>query len=327
MDRITVSAPQTGGVDSLILQESSLPDLPEGTIRVHPHYVGVNFWDVMQRRGDVPLPPDGVPGVEGLGTVIEVGDGADAGLLGQRVAWSRVPSSYATVVQGPETSFIVVPDNIDDLVGAAALMQGVTAQYLAESTTSLGMGQTAVVTAAAGGVGGLLTQFLRARGVEVIAVVGSAAKQEAASRNGTRAVLVDSETLVDEVKSLVPEGVDAVFDANGGDTSRLLHMLKARGICVLYGSAAAPIGAIEPGALAAGSYFLTRTAGRDYTSAPGEWAMRAGDVLARVAAGTLKPHVDLVLPLDQAAQAHRLLETRATTGKVLLDCGPVTPTG
>jgi len=123
----------------------------------------------------------------------------------------------------------------------------------------------------------------------------------------------------------VPEGVDAVFDANGGDASRLFGLLRPRGICVLYGSASGALAPIEPGTLAAGSFYLTRTAGRDYTAAPGEWAARAADVMTRVAAGTITPHIDRVLPLAEGPEAQRLLESRATTGKVLLDCGPATP--
>ena len=318
MTRSTIVVPETGPPDVLRALELPLVDLTGSEVRVLTSLVGVNFWDVMQRRGDVPLPADRVPGVEGVGVVTAVGPDADPSLMGSRVAWSKVPSSYSSVVQGPQASFITVPDDVTDEAAAGALMQGVTAQYLATDTTSLGAGQWAVVTAAAGGVGGLLTQSLVARGVEVIAVVGSAAKRDAARLTGADRVLVDSASLVDDVRAIAAEGVDAVFDAAGGHVARLFGMLRPRGICVLYGAAGSPIAPIEPGALAAGSFYLTRTAGRDYAATAGEWTARALDVMSRVADGSLVVRVGDTLPLASAAEAHRRLEDRMTTGKVLL---------
>ena len=318
MTRTTIVAPEAGSADVLRSQELPLADLTGAEVRVRTSLVGVNFWDVMQRRGDVPLPADRVPGVEGVGVVTAVGPDADPSLMGARVAWSKVPSSYASVVQGPQASFITVPDDVTDEAAAGALMQGVTAQYLATDTTSLGAGQSAVVTAAAGGVGGLLTQYLRARGVEVIAVVGSAAKRESALSTGADHVLVDSQSLVADARAIAPQGVDAVFDANGDDVSRLFGMLRPRGICVLYGAAGAPIAPLDPGTLTAGSFYVTRTAGRDYAASPGEWTARALDVMSRVADGSLVVRISETLPLSSAADAHRRMEDRMTTGKVLL---------
>jgi len=194
-------------------------------------------------------------------------------------------------------------------------MQGVTAQYLATDTTDLQPGDIALVTAAAGGVSLLLTQFLQARGVDVIGVVGSSAKVGATRSNHT---LIDSDNLMGEVYALAPRGVAAVFDATGGDASRFFTMLRPRGICVLYGAAGGPISPIAPADLGAGSFYLTRTAGRDYASAPGEWLARAQDVMARAAAGELVADVSEVLPLANAADAHQRLEARESTGKILL---------
>jgi len=261
-----------------------------------------------------------VPGVEGCGIVTEVGADIEPARVGTRVAWSRVQSSYATEVQGSAASFIEIPDGIDDRAAAGVLMQGITAQYLATSTTALEHGQWAVVTAAAGGVGGLLTQMLVSRGVNVVGVVGSQAKVTAAARNGAHHVLASTDAVVNEVRGLVPAGVDAVFDANGGDINPLFGLLRPRGICVLYGSASGSLAPIDPGAVAAGSFYVTRTAGRDYTSGQGEWASRATDVLNQLSAGTLTVHIDHEFALHEAAEAHRLMESRATTGKVLLSC-------
>lgn len=302
-----------------VLAEAELPLNPLGPteVRVKTAYCGVNFWDVMQRRGNVPLPPDHVPGVEGSGVVIEIGDDVPASMVGTRVAWSRVPSSYSTVAQGPMSSFIPLPDAVSDTTAASVLMQGITAQYLAESTTDLQAGDTALVMAAAGGVGSLLTQFLLARGVQVIGVVSSQEKVAAAESAGSRA-LVDSDQLADDVTAMAPDGVDAVFDANGGDVNRLISLVGRRGICVLYGSASGTINSIDPGLLANGSRYLTRTAGRDYAATLDEWRERADDVLSRAAAGTLAPVAVDVLDLKEAPEAHRRLESRRTTGKLLL---------
>jgi len=304
-----------GGPEVLEIAEIPLGDLIAGQIRVRVLLAGVNFWDVMQRRGDVPLPADGVLGVEGVGVVESVGDGVSTDLVGQRVVWSKVGSSYASHVQGAADFFVPVPDALSDSAAAGILMQGVTAQYLATATTDLHQGDVALVTAAAGGVGLLLTQFLQARGAKVIGVVGSSAKAGATRSDHT---LIDSKDLMNEVHTLAPAGVAAVFDASGGDASRFFTMLRPRGICVLYGAAGGPISPINPGDLGAGSYYLTRTAGRDYASTPGEWLARAQDVMARAASSELLADVSEVLPLANAADAHRRLEGRATTGKILL---------
>lgn len=310
----------SGPPDVLEIVTIPLPELEPGHVRIATRFAGVNFWDVMQRRGDVPIGPDGIPGVEGVGTVIACGPDVPRSLLGTRVVWSRISGSYTDLVQGPSDAIVPVPDDITDEVAAAVLMQGITAQYLAESTTNLRVGQSALVTAAAGGVGSLLTQFLRTRGVEVIGVVGSEAKAATAAALGAR-VLVDSPDLPEEVRAIAPDGVDAVFDAGGGEVDRLIALLARRGICALYGSASGAIAPIDPGVLAAGSRYLTRTAGRDYAVTPQEWRERADDVLTRVATGTLVPAAIEILPLDEAVEAHRRLEGRATVGKLLLEPG------
>lgn len=300
--------------------ESAPPEPGPGELRVDVALAGVNYWDVMQRTGAVPLPASGIPGVEGVGVVAAVGDGASRDLVGRRVAWSKVPSSYAGAVVGSADWFLPVPDDVADEQAAGLLMQGVTAQYLATDTAPLVDGDAAVVLAAAGGVGTLLTQLLVTAGVRVVGVVGSAAKVEAARAAGATEVLVDSgDDLAAAVRKAVPDGVAAVFDGNGGpDAPRALGMLRPRGWLVLFGTAAGPIPDVPAGALGAGSYVVTRTAGAHFAGDPGAWRPRAEDVLARARAGELTVAPVTVLPLAEAAEAHRLMESRASAGKLLL---------
>jgi len=309
---------QTGGPEAITVVEDDLPEPVGAQAQVRVAFAGLNFWDIMQRRGSVPLGPGGTLGVEGVGTVVALGPEADAALLGQRVAWSKVGGSCASAINADSSALVPVPDGVSDEMAAGGLMQGITAQYLAESTTHLGAGQWAVVTAAAGGVGGLLTQMLVARGAGVIGVVGSEAKREAALAAGAAEVHVGTDGLAESVRALAPEGVDAVFDASGGDPNPLFGLLRPRGIVVIYGSASGSLDPIDPGALAGGSYYVTRTAGRDYSSAPGEWAERAADVMSRLADGRLRVNVGEVFALSDIRTAHERLESRQTVGKVLL---------
>ncbi len=291
-----------------------------GELRVRVALAGVNYWDVMQRTGAVPLPPSGIPGVEGVGVVEAAGDGAPADLVGRRVAWSKVNGSYAGAVVGAADWFLPVPDDVSEEQAAGLLMQGVTAQYLATDTAPLRAGDVAVVLAAAGGVGTLLTQLLVAAGVRVVGVVGSPAKADAARTAGAGEVLVDGgEDLLAAVREAAPDGVAAVFDGNGGPAApRALGMLRPRGWLVLFGTAAGPIPDLPAGALGAGSYVVTRTAGKHFAGDPGAWRPRADDVLARARAGALTVAPVTVLPLTEAVEAHRLIESRTSVGKLLL---------
>jgi NADPH2:quinone reductase len=319
MERHVIRATDTGGPDVLASATIPLANLADDALRVEVTFAGVNFWDVMQRRGDVPLPADHVPGVEGCGRVIAVGRGADPDMLGQRVAWSRVSSSYSSALQGPQTSFVRVPDEMRDEVAAGCLMQGVTAHYLASSTTDLGPAQSAVVTSAAGGVGRLLTQFLMLRGVTVIGVVSSPTKVAASCANHTLVAEPNGmDQLASALRDYAPLGVDAVFDASGGRVEPLLTCLRPRGICVIYGSASGQAQEVSLSALSAGSFYLTRTAGRDYSATPAEWHSRAEAVLSKVASGHLTVAISDILLLQEARTAHELLESRRTTGKLLL---------
>lgn len=286
------------------------------------HLAGVNYWDVMQRRGQVPLPPSRVPGVEGVGTVIECGPDAPAALLGRRVAWSKVKGSYADHVLADAEWLVEVPDSVPDEVAAGVLMQGVTAQYLADDTCPLAAGDSAVVFAAAGGVGTLLTQSLRRRGVRVVGVVGSKAKAPVARAAGTADVVVDGPELVERIRSLEPDGVAGVFDANGGpDAGRGFDLLRRRGMLVLYGTAGGPLPVLDTARMGDGSLYLTRASGHDYAATASEWRHRAELVMSRASGGELRVHVGEIAPLTEAARLHTAMETRASTGKLLLRAG------
>jgi NADPH2:quinone reductase len=292
--------------------------LTDGQVRVRVVRAGINFWEAMQRRGRVPLPDHRRPGSEGSGVVEEVGAGVTL-VPGQRVAWSRVPGSWTDSLVAPAAALVAVPDGVDDEAAAALLFQGMTAHYLAHETWPLEAGETAVVTAAAGGVGQLLTQLLVAAGATVIGVVSSAAKVTAARAAGAGDVLLYGSELADHVRERTPGGVAAVYDAVGaGVAEALLPTLRPRGAMVLYGSASGKDAAISAADLGAGSYYLTRTAGRDYLGDEDRVRSRAKRLLDLVAAGSLRPAVGATYPLEEAGRALDDLESRASTGKLLL---------
>lgn len=286
-------------------------------IRVRVSRAGVNFWEVMQRHGRVPVPADGVLGTEGVGTVVETDDSVTRLSTGTRVAWFKVPGSYAEEVTGDEAQFFPVPAQVTDTTAAGLLFQGVTAQYLATSAWPLPPGSAAVVTAAAGGVGQLLTQLLVDRGVTVIGVVSTPDKHEAARTAGATQVLQYGENLVDQVRSASPGGVHAVYDAVGGPGARdLLGAMRTRGAMVLYGAASGAEAPISAADLVRGSFVLTRTAGRDFQQDPQEIAERVDQLLGLAGEGRIAVQEGGVWPLDSATAALEALESRATTGKL-----------
>lgn len=298
-------------------QQLAAPSANEVQIRVVS--AGVNFWEVMQRRGRVPLPPHRVLGSEGVGVVDAVGAGVTAIGVGQRVAWSKVAGSFAATIHAPVDAVVPVPDAVSDDDAAALLFQGATAHYLASDTWPVNEGDDVVVTAAAGGVGVLLTQLLVARGARVIGAVSSAAKAHVAQTAGAADVVLYGESLAEQVQTLAPAGVAAVFDAIGaGVAEPLLRSLRARGGMILYGAASGTEAQISAGDLGAGSYFLTRTAGRDYLGGPADVATRSLALLALAESGVLRSYIGGRYSLEDANQALDDLESRATTGKLLL---------
>jgi NADPH2:quinone reductase len=317
----TMTAARLVGGD-LRVARVACPTAGDGELLVKVELAGINWWEVMQRAGQVPTPPSGIPGQEGTGQVVASGPGADPDMVGRRVAWGKVPGSYAEYVAADAGWFLPV-DDLPSEQAAGLLFQGVTAHYLAEDTVPLQSGDTVVVLAAAGGVGTLLTQMLAFRGIQVVGVVGSPDKAQVARAAGALTVLLDDEQLVDRVRQVAPDGVAAVFDANGGPavTSRF-GLLARRGWLVLYGAAAGPIPALDPGLLGAGSYVVTRTAGRDFAGDRTSWTSRAADVLAMAGRGELRVLVGEVAPLAQADEVLDRVRSRRTTGKNLLRVSP-----
>lgn len=308
----------TGGPDVLTVAEVEEPAVGKGQVRVKVAFAGVNFIDVYFRRGEYPMPVPLLLGREGAGTVEEVGEGA-AWQVGDRVAWCDVVGSYAERVVAPADKLVAVPDGLKLDRAAAVMLQGLTAHYLARSTFPLRAGHRCLVHAAAGGVGLLLCQLARAAGAEVVGTVSSDEKAALALAAGCgHAVRYDQVDFAQVVRET--GGVDVVYDSVGQDTfERGLDCLRPRGMMVLFGQSS---GAVPPVALQVlnrkGSLFVTRPNLAHHVATRQELVARAGDVLGAVARGELGVRIDRVLPLAEAAAAHRLLEGRATSGKLLL---------
>lgn len=311
--------PANGGGKIFEAGEVELDSLGETEVRVAVDFAGVNFWDIMQIRGDAPLPATRIPGVEGSGRVQAVGASVTNLRTGERVAWSKVPGSYAKEVQAPQQWFIPVPDGVSQEQAAATIMQGTTAWYLANQVVPLKSGDVAIVMAAAGGVGHLLCQLLIDLELAVIGVVGSTSKAPMASAAGAGVVIVDSEDLVADVVQHAPKGATVVFDANGGDQAlRNLGMLGVQGTVIYYGTAAGPLPKLDLADLSAGSLGVRRVRGADYLGDVDQWRLTASRVLSSVARGALHSHVHSTLPLNDAALQHDAMKSRTSTGKLLL---------
>jgi NADPH:quinone reductase len=313
---------RTGGPE--VLEPVELPDPApgDGEVVVRVEAVGVNFIDVYRRTGLYPVPLPAVPGTELAGVVTAVGSGVDDVSVGDRIASSEATGAYAGLAVVPAGRAVPVPAGVTPEQAAAALLQGMTAHYLVTDTFPLRAGQRCVVHAAAGGVGLLLVQLARRAGAEVFATVGSAGKVQAARDAGAHHVVVTSEEdFGDAVEAVVgPRGIDVVYDGVGKDTFRRgLDLLRPRGMMVTFGNASGPVEPLSPlDLMRGGSLFLTRPTLGDYVATTEDLRARADDLLERIADGDLDVHIGTRLPLDHAAEAHRLLESRRTTGKIVL---------
>jgi NADPH2:quinone reductase len=283
---------------------------------------GVNFIDVYQRsglyKGALPVPL----GLEGAGVVEKVGAGVSTVGAGERVAWTGVPGSYATHNLVPADRLVTLPAGLDARAGAAAMLQGMTAHYLAHTTYHLRPGDTCLVHAAAGGVGLLLCQMARRAGARVIGTVSTEEKARLAREAGAHeVVLYTKQDFEAEVKRLTDgKGLQVVYDSVGKDTfEKSLNCLAPRGYLVLYGQSSGSVGPLDPQVLnAKGSLFLTRPSLNHHILTREELLQRAGDVLGWIQKGQLTLRIGATFPLAEAAEAHRQLEGRKTTGKVLL---------
>lgn len=308
-----------------VLTPVGLPD-PEpgpGQLLVRVAAAGVNYIDTYLRNGQYPSPLPFVPGLEGAGTVIALGAGADGFTVSDRVAWGHAPGSYAELVLVTAADAIAVPDELDTHRAGAALLQGMTAHYLVTSSYPVGEGDAVLVHAAAGGTGLLLTQLVKSRGGRVIATVSTAAKEKLAREAGADEVIryTEVDDLAGEVRRLTAgDGVAAVYDGVGASTfDASLASLRRRGTLVLFGAASGPVPPVDLQRLnAAGSVFVTRPKLADHTATREELAWRAGEVLDAAVRGELDIRIGGSYPLHDARRAHEDLQSRRTTGKLLL---------
>jgi NADPH2:quinone reductase len=311
-----------GGPEVLELRDYEPGSPGPGQVRVRVEAAGVNFIDTYLRSGAYPRPTPFVAGLEGAGVVEQVGQGVSGLGPGSRVAWAQVPGSYASALLAPAGALVLVPDRVDSVTAAAAMLQGMTAHYLVHGVRQTVAGDTALVHAAAGGTGLLLVQMLKRAGARVIGTCSTEAKERLAREAGAEAIIRYTETdFVAEAKRLTAgRGVDVVYDSVGRTTfDGSLSCLRPRGLCVLFGQAS---GAVPPLDLQrlnqAGSVFVTRPSLAHYVATREELELRARMVLNAVADGNLRVRVDQRFALEDAQGAHRALEGRGTSGKVLL---------
>ncbi|MEU7177392.1 MULTISPECIES: quinone oxidoreductase family protein [Streptomyces] len=314
---------RTGGPEVQTYGEKPDPEPGEGQILVELAAAGVNFIDLYRREGRYPLPLPAVPGEEGSGVVLATGPGVSRFAPGDRVAWTTVLGSYASRVVVPEDKAIAVPDTIDLRTAGGVLVQGMTAHYLVNDSYPARAGDTVLVHAAAGGVGLLLTQLLKRRGVRVIGTVSTAEKEKLAREHGADEIIRSTGTgdLAAEVRLLTGgEGVHAVYDGIGAATfDASLDALRTRGTLVLFGGASGAVPPVDVMRLLwGGSLTLTRPYLEHFRATTEEFEWRAGEVFAGIADGTLRVTIGGTYPLAEAHRAHADLAARRTTGKLLL---------
>ena len=320
MKAIVVS--EKGGPEKLVLREVDDPSPGAGELLVDVRAAGLNFIDTYHRGGLYPMDFPMTPGLEGAGVVRSTGDDVQGFSEGDRVAWVNSIGSYAELNVVPATAAIPIPDSVTDDEAAAVLLQGITAHYLAKDTFPLSSGHRCLIHAGAGGVGVLLTQIAKMAGAEVITTVGTEDKAELSRQAGSDHVIVYtqedfSEVIVDAYGSA---GIDVVYDGVGAATfEKGLDVLKPRGMMVTFGNASGPVPEISPLELMRrGSLFLTRPTMFDYIETREKLLERASDLFQWVAGDQLDVRIGEHYAMEDAAEAHRALEGRRTTGKVLL---------
>jgi NADPH2:quinone reductase len=312
-----------GGPEALVVEDLPDPEPGPGEVVVDVAASGVNFIDVYERTGRYPLATPFLAGQEGAGTVAALGPGVEGVTVGDRVGWAaEVGAGYATAVVVRADRLVPVPDAVDLETAAAVLLQGMTAHYLTSDTFAVATGDPVLVHAAAGGTGALVTTLATLRGGRVVGTVSSAAKEAVARAAGAAEVLrrdrVDD--LAGAVRAWSGGGVAVAYDGGGAATfDASLASLRRRGTLVLFGAASGPVPPFDLQRLnSGGSLFVTRPTMRDYVVTTPELRSRAAAVLGLVAAGRVDVRVDERFPLDRAADAHRVLESGRTTGKLLV---------
>ena len=314
-----IQAEEPGGAEVLRIAELPVPEPGAGELLLHLAATGVNFIDTYRRSGLYPVPFPHVPGSEGAGTVAAIGPGVTDWAVGDRAATAEASRTYAEFAVVRADRATRVPEGVDLLVAAAVPLQGLTAQYLLTSVYPVGRDTTLLVHAGAGGVGLLLIQLAKARGATVLTTVGSAAKGELAAAAGADHVL-EYDGFADRARALTDgAGVDVVYDGVGRSTfDGSLLALRRRGVLALFSGASGPVPPVDPLRLMRGSLVLTRPTMGDFLQTAQERAWRYAEVFDAVASGALDVRIGARFALADAADAHRALEGRSTTGKVLL---------
>lgn len=312
----------SGGPEVLELGEVEVPEPGPGQLLVDVAAAGVNFIDTYQRSGLYSMQLPFTPGSEGAGEIIAVGPDVDGFAVGERVAWAMAPGSYAEKALVPASSAVKVPDGVADDVAAAAMLQGMTAHYLINSTHEVKTGETVLVHAAAGGMGLLLTQLIKSRGANVIGTVSTDEKERLAREAGADEIIryTDADVAAEVGDLTDGRGVDVVYDGVGKSTFEAsLASLRPRGTLVLFGASSGPVPPIDPQRLnSSGSLFLTRPSLGHHLLNREELDWRAGDVFNWIASGTINIRIGGTYPLTEAREAHEDLEGRRTTGKLLI---------
>lgn len=319
---LAIRVHQTGGAEQLKPEEIPVPQPAEDEILVKIYAAGVNFIDIYHRTGLYPLPLPFTPGLEAAGVVEAVGAKVTDFSVGDKVAYSSQLGAYAEYAVVPAEKVVPVPDNVSLADAAAVMLQGMTAHYLTFSTYPLQPGETALVHAAAGGVGLLLVQLAKKIGATVIGTVSTAEKEDLAKQAGADHIIrytemdFESETM----RLTGGNGVDVVYDSVGQATfEKSLNVLHPRGYMVLFGQSSGPVPPFDLGELnRKGSLYVTRPSLFHYIADRKDLLWRSGDLFQWIADGSLKLRIDRTVPLAQAADAHRLLAGRKTAGKVLL---------
>jgi NADPH:quinone reductase len=314
---------QPGGAEALTLRDLPTPTPGPAQALVRIEASGINFIDVYQREGRYPTALPFTLGQEAAGIIVALGDDtASSGFkVGDRVAWANFPGTYAQLAVAPVAILIRVPDHVTSQQAAAAMLQGMTAHYLAHASYTIQPGDQVLVHAGAGGVGLLLIQMAKSLGARVFTTVSNDEKAALARSAGAdEIVLYTHEDFSARIRQLAPQGLNAVYDSVGKTTfEKSLEVLRPRGIVVLFGGSS---GAVPPFDLIRlsqlGSLYVTRPTLKDYTATRAELEQRANAILTAVADGSLKLRIEHIYPLTDAAHAHRDLEGTKTTGKLLL---------
>jgi NADPH:quinone reductase len=317
-----IQVQQTGGPEAMELVELPVPQPKANEAVVKLAASGVNFIDVYHREGRYKVPLPFVLGQEGAGVVTAVGADVKGVKSGDRVAWTGLMGGYAEYAAIPADRLVTVPAGVSDRQAAAVMLQGMTAHYLAHDTYRLKRGETALIHAAAGGVGLLLVQIAHHIGARVLATVSTEEKAKLAREAGADEIIFYTQSDFEaETKRLTEgKGVDVVYDSVGKTTfDKSLNILRPRGMMVLFGGSSGAVPPFDPITLTAkGSLFLTRPSLGNYIASREELMERSSAVFGMIAAGKLKLRIEHTYPLAEAARAHRELEGRKTTGKLLL---------